>query len=41
MADALESVLADNTKRVYQTQWKFFDKRCSQMGRCAPCQPIP
>ena len=32
VADALESVLSDNTKRVYQTQWKLFDEWCAEMG---------
>ena len=26
VADALESVLSDNTQRVYAAQWKLFDK---------------
>ena len=25
VADALESVLSDNTRRVYSAQWKLFD----------------
>ena len=29
VADALESVLSDNTRRVYQTQWKLFDEWCN------------
>ena len=32
VADALESVLSDNTKRVYGAQWKLFDEWCVEMG---------
>ena len=32
VAEALESVLSDNTKRVYQTQWKLFDEWCGDVG---------
>ena len=32
VADALESVLSDNTRRVYQTQWKLFDEWCDLVG---------
>ena len=32
-ADALESVLSDHTRRVYETQWKPFDEWCGEMGR--------
>ena len=31
VADALESVLSDNTRRVYQTQWKLFDEWCGSV----------
>ena len=41
VADALESVLSDNTKRVYQTQWKLFDERCGEMGlHSLPAEPL-
>ena len=41
VADALESVLSDNTKRVYQTQWKFFDEWCGDVGlRSLPAEPL-
>ena len=41
VADALESVLSDNTQRVYQTQWKLFDKWCAEMGRHSlPAEPL-
>ena len=33
VADALEFVLSDNTRRVYQTQWKLFDEWCAQTGQ--------
>ena len=32
VADALESVLSDNTRRVYGAQWKLFDEWCAEMG---------
>ena len=32
VADALESVLSENTRRVYKTQWKLFDEWCVEMG---------
>ena len=41
VADALESVLSDNTKRVYQTQWKLFDEWCGDVGlRSVPAEPL-
>ena len=41
MADALESVLSDNTRRVYQTQWKLFDEWCAEMAlRALPAEPL-
>ena len=41
VADALESVLSDNTKRVYQTQWKLFDEWCGDVGLCSvPAEPL-
>ena len=41
VADALESVLSDNTRRVYQTQWKIFDDWCSDVGlRALPAEPL-
>ena len=40
-ADALESVLSDNTRRVYQTQWKLFDEWCAEMGlHSLPAEPL-
>ena len=41
VADALESVLSDNTRRVYQTQWKLFDEWCAEMAlRALPAEPL-
>ena len=41
VADALESVLSDNTRRVYQTQWKLFDDWCGDVGlRALPAEPL-
>ena len=41
VADALEAVLSNNTKRVYAAQWKLFDKWCGEMGlRSLPADPL-
>ena len=32
MADALESVLSDNTQRVYGAQWRLFTGWCDEVG---------
>ena len=32
VADALESVLSDNTRRVYGTQWRIFTGWCDEVG---------
>ena len=41
VADALESVLSDNTRRVYQTQWKLFAGWCDSVGlRALPAEPL-
>ena len=41
VASALESVLSDNTNRVYKTQWKLFDEWCSDVGlRSLPAEPL-
>ena len=41
VADALESVLSDNTQRVYETQWKLFDEWCGEMDlRSLPAEPL-
>ena len=41
VADALESVLADNTRRVYGTQWRIFTGWCDEVGlRSLPAEPL-
>ena len=41
VADALESVLSDNTQRVYGTQWRIFQGWCDEVGLSAlPAQPL-
>ena len=41
VADALESVLAGNTRRVYQTQWRLFNEWCDSVGLPSlPAQPL-
>ena len=41
VADALESVLSDNTRRVYGTQWRLFTGWCGEMGLSAlPAEPL-
>ena len=32
VADALESVLSDNTRRVYDAQWRLFNDWCADVG---------
>ena len=42
VADALESVLSDNTRRVYSAQWRLFDDWCGDVGlRSLPARPSP
>ena len=41
VADALESVLADNTRRVYGTQWRIFAGWCDEVGLVSlPAEPL-
>ena len=41
VADALEAVLSDHTRRVYAAQWKLFDEWCAEMGlRSLPAEPL-
>ena len=41
MADALESVLSDNTRRVYAGQWRIFTGWCDEVDLCAlPAEPL-
>ncbi len=41
VADSLESVLADNTRRTYDTQWRIFTGWCDQVGLTPlPAEPL-
>ena len=41
VADSLESVLSDNTRRVYGTQWRLFTGWCGEMGLSSlPAKPL-
>ena len=41
VADALESVLSDNTQRVYAAQWRIFNDWCGDVGlRALPADPL-
>ena len=41
VASALEAVLSDNTRRVYQTQWRLFTGWCEEAGlRSLPAEPL-
>ena len=41
VADALESVLSDNTKRVYGIQWRLFNEWSDSVGlRSLPAEPL-
>ena len=41
VADALESVLSDNTRRVYGTQWRLFESWCGDVDlRSMPAEPL-
>ena len=41
VADALESVLAGNTRRVYGTQWRLFNDWCDEVGLSSlPAEPL-
>ena len=41
VADALESVLSDNTRRVYGAQWRIFTGWCDEVGLSAlPAEPL-
>ena len=41
VADALEAVLSDNTKRVYATQWRLFNDWCGDVGlRSLAAEPL-
>ena len=41
VASSLESVLSDNTRRVYGTQWGLFDRWCAEVGLASrPAEPL-
>ena len=41
VADALESVLSDHTRRVYAAQWRLFTDWCGDVGvRSLPAEPL-
>ena len=41
VAEALESVLSDNTQRVYGAQWRIFDEWCAEVGLVSlPAEPL-
>ena len=41
VADALESVLSDNTQRVYAAQWQLFTGWCDEVGlQSMPADPL-
>ena len=41
VADALESVLSDNTRRVYGAQWRLFESWCGDVDlRSTPAEPL-
>ncbi len=41
VADSLEAVLSENTKRTYNTQWRIFDGWCAEVGLVSlPADPL-
>ena len=41
VADALEAVLSDNTRRTYAAQWRIFDDWCDEVGlQSLPAEPL-
>ena len=41
VASSLEAVLSDNTRWTYDTQWRIFTGRCSEVGlRPLPAEPL-
>ena len=41
MADSLESVLSENTRRAYAAQWRIFDQWCAEVGLASlPAEPL-
>ena len=41
VANALESVLSDNTRRVYGAQWRLFNDWCGDVGPPVPAGGAP
>ena len=41
VASSLESVLSDNTRRVYGAQWRLFTDWCGDMGLTLPAGGAP
>ena len=41
VAQSLESVLAGNTRRTYNTQWRIFTGWCDEVGPHILCRPSP
>ena len=41
VASSLESVLSDNTRRTYDTQWRMFDDWCNEVSLLSlPAEPL-
>ena len=41
VADSLEAVLSENTRRAYDTQWRMFDDWCDEVGLISlPAEPL-
>ena len=41
VADSLEAVLSDNTRRVYGAQWRLFESWCGDVDlRALPAEPL-
>ena len=41
VAEALESVISENTRRVYATQWRLFESWCGEVGLASlPAEPL-
>ena len=41
VADSLEAVLSENTRRTYDAQWRMFDGWCDEVGLSAlPAEPL-
>ena len=41
VADSLEAVLSENTRRTYDAQWRLFDDWCAEVGLTPlPAEPL-